>query len=189
MPENIRGLYDAIRREGHQQGLSSPQITYAVGWIFYDLFERATHDEQKGVNVTAETLDKYATDLPVGKISRDIDDAQEEFGRVAAAFMEDEIELRIKEATHSSIMKEIKSYTSSVRTFFSNILAGIISGFLFAVILVIMGRIYERDPSPVAISKEIIDGPLATPGPKPATEFPQSPAPAPATLPAKKSPQ
>jgi hypothetical protein len=176
MPETIRELYDSIVKEGREQGLSGPQRMYAVGWIFYDLFERASHDEKKGIVVTAEHFDRYAAELPVSKIARDVEEAQEEFGRVAAEFMDEEIQNRVRYSVDNSILKEIKSFTGSFKSFCLNVTAGVVAGFVFAALLFFCARIYEKDASP----KQIVDTILNSDQPRHATNPPAALPPSPA---------
>ncbi len=158
MPDTLRELHAAILTKGKEDRLSGPQITYAVGWIFFDLFERASHDEAKGVAVSADILDRYAADLPQPKIERDIEEAQQDFGQVAAAFMDEEIQSRINAAIERSILHEIKSYTGSFKAFCLNVTAGVVAGFVFAALLFFCARIYEKDPSPKQIGALLLNG-------------------------------
>ncbi len=49
MPNTVKELYQYILDEAERQEVSSGVMTYAVGWIFFDLFERADHEaSQRG---------------------------------------------------------------------------------------------------------------------------------------------
>jgi hypothetical protein len=58
--------------------------------------------------------------------------------------MEEEIQIRIKEDVDSSVLTEIKNYTNGLRTFFCSVAAGVLSGVVFAIILIVLGRIYDN---------------------------------------------
>lgn len=160
MPNSLRELFDNIRSEADTQELSSHQACYAIGWIFFDIFERADHDEKNnGVRVSSSDLDRYAKDLPPTKIQRDVFESQQEFGRAAADFMEPEIQNRIEIAIESSIVSTVKSYTVGWKTFVANVMAGLISGILFAAIT-FAGYYYVKvDPSINATIKAEVHSP------------------------------
>jgi hypothetical protein len=171
MPGNLRQLYDHIAKECEEQNLQTAQQMYAVGWIFYDIFERASHDEKQGMPVKPEDFDRYARDLADTKISRDIDEAQQDLGRVAAYFMEDEIQNRIKRAIDDSVVAVVKANTSGWKPFWTNVIAGVVAGAIFAAIT-IGGYIFVRlDPSLNAIVKDRL-GQQSTGAP---TSSPQTP--------------
>jgi len=110
MPDNLTGLYRKIWEEAQQSGLSLAQTHYAVGWILFDLFERAEHEEKRtGCKPTAEIIDRCAAEIPDGKISRSIDEAQDEFGKAAANFMEDAIQIRNEAAIAASVVTEVRA--------------------------------------------------------------------------------
>lgn len=180
MPENLKDLYHRIWDEAQTSGLSVAQRHYAVGWIFFDLFERVEHEEKRnGGALSADALNGLACEIPDGRITRSIEEAQEEFGRAAAQFMEDEIQSRIASEIDRSVVAEVKtiksdlkSYTGSLKAFLMNVTAGITAGLAFAVILMILGTIWESDPSPVHLEKSLLGAgstnPPAAPPPPPA---------------------
>jgi hypothetical protein len=135
MPNSLRELHETIVEECDKNGLSLPQIHFAVGWIFHDVFERADHDEaNNGITVGPGDFDRYAKDIPGYKILRDIHEAQQVFGRSAASFMEDEIQKRISEAIDNSVVSTVRSFTTWWKPFLVNVSAGVVAGVLFAAI-------------------------------------------------------
>jgi len=157
MPNSLRELHACVISEASNEGLSPSQTCYALGWIFYDIFERADHDqENNNVVITPSDFDRYSRDIPLHKIRRDIAESQQEFGRAAADFMEPEILKRISVAIDESVVSTVKAYTSGWKTFFANVSAGIISGILFAVITFAAYKYVEVDPSLNAAGKVLV---------------------------------
>ena len=71
MPNTVKELYQYILDEAGRQQVSAGVTTYAVGWIFYDLFERADHEAlQNGGTIKAEDLDRFAKEVPTTKLGR-----------------------------------------------------------------------------------------------------------------------
>jgi hypothetical protein len=161
MPETLRQLHKIIQEESGRQGLTSAQIHYAVGYILFDVFERADHEESRlGASLTPEAFDKLAAELAPRKISRSIETAQEEFGKAAAQFMDDEIQNRIAEAIDRSVVSEVKaivgqiaSLISGSKVFWWNVAASVLGGVFLAVSLIVAAVIWDRDPSPIAAAK------------------------------------
>jgi len=181
MPNNLRELHAYIMDRARQDGLSASQITYAVGWIFFDIFERAEHEEKNnGVTITPADFDRFSKEISPNKINRDIDEAQQEFGRAAADFMEPEIEKRIGAAIETGIVRIVRSYTSGWKTFFANVTAGLVSGVLFAAISLAFYYYVEIDPSVFLAAKTSISqhnqstNPPISPPAIPAPQSPQS---------------
>lgn len=85
MPEGLNDLYDRIVRETHEQDLTDAQAHYAIGYLLFDVFERARHEkERKNREITGELLDELAAEVPHGRIVRGVAEAQDEFGIAAA---------------------------------------------------------------------------------------------------------
>ena len=164
MPNTVKELYEYIVHESARQQVSAGVMTYAVGWIFYDLFERADHEaSQNGNAIKAEDLDRFAKEIPVTKLNRDIEDAQQEFGRVASAYLEDETERRIRAAVDSSILLQIRQYTSGWKSFGMNVIAGVIAGLIFAAITIFGYFIVRVDPSINGAAKVVIQREIQPP--------------------------
>lgn len=163
MPNSLRELHQRIIKEAHDDGLSVAQALYAVGWIFFDIFERAEHEEKNnGVVIGPVELDRFAREIADSKIVRDISDAQQEFGRASAEFMEPEIQKRIRVAIDESIVSVVRSYTAGWKPFLVNVAAGVMAGVLFAGITVAGYVFVKIDPSVNAAAKAEIDKPNPT---------------------------
>jgi len=133
MPNSQRELFKYIWDKADNEEISRGVAIYAIGWLFFDLFERADHEEQlTHALVTPADLDRFARDLPTNKIDRDIGDAQQAFGVAAAEFMEEDTKRRIAAAIDASVVSTVRGYTSSLKAFGLNVLAGVVSGALFA---------------------------------------------------------
>jgi len=158
MPSNLRDLHDYIFKVSKDGGLSIPQCNYAVGWIFFDLFERAQHEESRGASLLSSDFDRFAKELAPAKIERDIYEAQQEFGRAAAEFMAPEIEKRIKTAIEGSIVAIVRANTAGIKPFAINVTAGVVAGVIFAAITVSCYFFVKIDPSISAIAKAELSG-------------------------------
>lgn len=164
MPNTVKELHEYIREEGERQGMSGGVVIYAVGWIFYDLFERADHESSRsGGTVSAADLDRFAQEIPINKIQRDIEEAQQDFGRVASAYLEEDIKRQIASAIDNSIVAQVRQYTNGWKSFVMNIVAGVISGLIFAAIT-IFGYFFVRvDPSLNGAAKVVIQREVRVP--------------------------
>lgn len=147
MPDNLRELHDYIFQVAKEEGLSVPQTNYAVGWIFFDLFERASDEKRRGVALQSSDFDRFTKELAPAKIARDIYEAQQNFGREAAEFMEPEIQNRIRRAIDNSIVATVRAATSGWKAFLANVIAGVVSGVLFAAITISCYYYVKTDPS------------------------------------------
>jgi len=156
VPDNLWELHDFIFQVAKQEGLSVPQTNYAVGWIFFDLFERAGHEKSQGKLSQPGDIDRFAQELAPAKIARDLHEAQQNFGREAAEFMEPEIQNRIRRAIDNSIVTAVKAATSGRKAFIANVLAGVVSGALFAIITISCYYYVKTDPSLNAAVKAAI---------------------------------
>lgn len=125
MLAHLRELYDRINQECKDADFSTSQDRYDVGWIFFDIFERADHDTKNGITVGPLDFDRYSNDLADTKITRDIADSQPDFGLAAATFMEGEIQRRIKDAIENSIVQTVRANTSGLKPFLTNVAAGL----------------------------------------------------------------
>lgn len=163
MANSLRELHQFVRDQAREQGLSRGVTLFAVGWIFYDLFERADHEEkQNGCAVTTTDLDRYVRETAVTKVLRDLDQSQSEFGRDAYDFMEEEIRRQVQVGIDQSILAQIRGYTTGWKAFGMNVLAGLVSGVLFAAIT-FGGYLYVRaDPSMSGMGKGFVESPAQT---------------------------
>jgi hypothetical protein len=196
MPESIRELYDAICAEVAIQKLTPALEHYAVGWVLFDIFERAEHEEARlGTSLSSAEFDKLALEITPGRIKRGVDEAQDEFGKAAASFMDHEMQNRIEDGINRSVVSEVKSVVSQVsiiksqidasinspKAFFINVAAGLIGAAGFAVILIVASIIWDRDPSPIALAKKALHSPpSADRSEAQITDLPAAPPPSPA---------
>ena len=156
-PSEINTLKD-LNNYIKEQDLSPGVRHYALGWLMFDLFERAEHEEKKnGQKSSTADLDLYVSQTPVGKFERDIEEAQQYFGQFAYDFMESDTQRRIRQAIDDSIVQTVKAATSGWKALTLNILSGVISAALFAAITVAGYYYVKSDPSPNAVGKAIVD--------------------------------
>lgn len=158
MPNSQRELFKYIWDKADNDEISRGVAIYAIGWLFYDLFERADHEEQlTNALVTPADIDRFARDLPTNKIDRDIGDAQQAFGTAAAEFMEEDTKRRIASAIDASVVSTVRGYTNSLRAFGLNVLAGVISGLLFAAVSLGLYFYVRVDPSINNVGKAALE--------------------------------
>lgn len=150
-PTTLNELFDYI---WFKDDISKGVTFYAIGWVFFDLFERGRHEHRKdGKACATGDLDRFVQELPRAKIDRLIREAEQEFGGYAAEFMEDDTKKRIQAAVNDGVVATVKGYTSGWKTFGMNILAGLVSGVLFAGIALLLYLVVKDDPSLFAIAK------------------------------------
>jgi hypothetical protein len=151
MPATLRDFHRHINAVSESLGLSPAEQMFVVGWLFADIFELADHEEAKGAVVGAVDLDRFARGVPETKIRREVCNAQQAFGQAAAAFMEKEIQIRIRTAMDQSIVTAVREYTNSRKAFFLNVTAGVVSGVIFAALILFGNNIAMHDPSPIQL--------------------------------------
>jgi hypothetical protein len=158
MPDNLKELHKYIWDKTEDNGISRGVALYAVGWIFYDIFERIIHHEQStGVPITPDDIDRFVRDLPPAKIDRDIYDAQQAFGQDAFEFMEEDTEKRIREGIENSVVAVVRNFTSGWKAFGMNVIAGVVAGVIFAAVSLALYFYVKVDPSPNSIGKNAIE--------------------------------
>src|SRR5258708_35043026 len=158
MPDDLKALHTYIRQKAIDGEISNGVATYAVGWIFFDIFERATHEEEVNkIPVNPADFDRFVKDLPLAKIDRDIFDAQQSFGSDAAGFMEEETERRIRASIDNSIVATVKGFTSGWKSFSLNVIAGVVAGLIFAAVSLGLYFLVIVDPSVTTIGKVVIE--------------------------------
>jgi hypothetical protein len=155
MPNSLRELHDFIRTHADKQDLPRGTALYAIGLVLFDFFENVEHREANdGCVVQIGEIDQYAKAIAEPKILRNLDQAHQAFGADALDFMRPEIERQIQIGIEDSILVRIRNYTSGWKTFGMNILAGIVSGALFAAISFGLYVYVKTDPSLNAVAKE-----------------------------------
>jgi hypothetical protein len=177
MPDNIRELNDFIWSKTTTEQISNAAAFFAVGWILSDIFERCDHEEKEHqAPITAADIDKFVRDLPLQKIERDMYEAQQQFGRDAASFMEPEIQRRIEQEIDRSVVKtiqassvdlkgavsqvaaDVRTATSGWKAFGMNVIAGVIAGVIFAATSFGLYEYVKVDPSLNNIGKTALGG-------------------------------
>ncbi len=151
MPATLREFHRHIKAVSESLELSPAEQMFVAGWLLADVFEMADYGEANGAVITATDLDRFARGVPETKIRREICNAQQAFGQAAAAFMEKEIQTRIRAAMDQSIVTAVREYTNSRKAFFLNVTAGVVSGVIFAALILFGNHLALHDPSPIQL--------------------------------------
>ena len=152
---------------------------------WYDKFK-----SQNGADPDQNEVNKWVSELPDSRLDEIHQTAGRVFRNAAREYMAEEIKIKIQKAISASIDTEIKRHNkiiedhlASSTSFKSNVLPnagyGIISSFIFAVIIILASLIVTKDPSPIALYKQFAPGvsapTVAGPSPIPAPPAPNSP--------------
>jgi hypothetical protein len=175
MPAHGWEFYDLINQKCKDANFFTSQAQYAVGGIFFDIFERADHNTQNGIIVGPLNFDQYTKDIADTKIIRDIADSQQDFDLAAATFKGDEIQRRIELAIENFIVQTVRANTAGWKPFSVNIAAGVIAGTFFAATTNRGYRYVKIDPSLNAVTR-VVTGQHPAPSPTP-TGTPLAPKP------------
>ncbi len=147
MANSLRELHEFIGIHADEQGLPRGAALDAIGALLFDFFENAEHQEKNnGRAIQISEIDHYARQIAEAKILRNLAQAHQEFGADALDLMTPEIERQIQIGIEDSILIRIKNYTSGWKTFGMNILAGVVSGALFAAISLGLYVYVKTDP-------------------------------------------
>lgn len=155
-PETLNELFDYIWLD---EEISKGVKFYAIGWVFFDIFERCRHETNRtNKQCSTAELDKFVQELPYQKIDRLINEAEQQFGEYAAEFMEDDTKQRIERAINGGVVATVKSYTTGWKTFAMNVAAGVVSGIIFAAASLGLYFYVKVDPSVNAMGKNMVTG-------------------------------
>lgn len=115
---------------------------------------------------TQDEVDAWISQLPDSRLDEIHDAAGQVFRTAAREYMAERMERAAQKAVRDSVHAEIarhnkqieefvRSATSFSRNLIPNVGIGIISAFIFSVIIIIASLIFTRDPSPLALYKSI----------------------------------
>ena len=153
MPANDREVFDYFRNN-EETSIEIDHLAYAA--YAFDKYEWMKHFEAlKGKPPTIAEENEWISQLPETRLNDIRVDAYRFFEDAARSYMRDEIEAENKKAINSSILREIRQFTSFGHNWLQNIFLGIVASFAFSIIVIIMGVIFAHDPSPIALYKEI----------------------------------
>jgi hypothetical protein len=104
-------------------------------------------------------INAWIGQVPGPRLKRIRDDALESFSLAARVFLEPEIQRQRQEAVEQSILNEIRRYTSGLRSFGLNVLAGLLAAILFGGMALGFYYYVKADPSPVGQTRELLEKP------------------------------
>jgi hypothetical protein len=153
MPANDREVFKYFREQKN--------TTREIYHLAYASYARAKYDwmdhfeKLYGKSPDLEEENTWIADLPESRFDEFTTGAFEFFEVAARAYMATEIEEERKDAINTSILAQIEKATSFGTTFFPNLVIGLSASLLFAVLLIILGSIFNKDPSPIALFKSL----------------------------------
>jgi hypothetical protein len=182
-------------REVFDLFLTDPGCTREIALLAFASYAPAKHDwigvyeQQHGAPPTEPEVERWIAELPPSRFSEIRDTAIAFFEEAATAYMQSVIEEERAKAVGESILAEVRRLnqdlagkvvraTSFWGTVWGNLLIGIAASFGFTVLVILGGLIFEKDPSPFAITKHLLNEPGAVDHP-PAKPPAASPAPRP----------
>ena len=159
MPQTLKELHDYIMQKVEREEVSGFAAHFAVGWIFYDIFEWMDLEKEKdpALTLNSDMIDNWVKQLPTQRIDREVDQASQVFGQAALELAEDDTQQRIRKAIDDSVVAQVKLFTSSWRAFGLNILAGVIAGLIFSALALYLYLFVLVDPSINQRAKEMGD--------------------------------
>lgn len=175
MPDNEKEVWAYFSDEGEE----NQQVNFlAFSSFSFDKFEWMDKFSKKnGRQPTATEIDSWISELPDSRLDEMREWAQNFFEAAARAFLEDEHREAVQNASNSAVVATVRDNNQLLRaavmssneelgrrveralsftnTFAPNIFIGIISSFLFAIIIVLAALIFAKDPSPIALVKSL----------------------------------
>lgn len=157
VPNSLKELFEYVWRKIDKGEISRGVAFYSLGWLLFDLFERCDNEEaRKKIKLKGDDIDRFVQDMAVVKIERDIEEAQQSFGKDAFDFMEADTQRRIRQEVDRSIVATVREFTSGWKTFGTNVAAGVVAGLVLAAISLFLYFVVKYDPSTNAIGKETV---------------------------------
>jgi len=159
MPSTDREVFEYFQSKP-ETPVEVDYLAYAkYAYDKYEWMQKFEEINKREPNVEEEN--NWIAHLPDSKLDETHNDAFGFFELAARKYMEDEIEEEKKSAINSSILMEIRNFTSFWRNLPANLMIGIFASLIFSVLIILMGVLFARDPSPVALYKELTPSPKA----------------------------
>lgn len=176
MPVNDREVYAYFSSRS-----DNPPEVVALAYAGYAKakYDWVAHIEQlDGTAPTAEAIDRWIAELPNSRLEGILEDATDLFDLAARAYMQAELEAAVENARDEAVVREVTASNATVlarvervtsfkSTLWPNLFIGVGASFVFSVVVIVGGLIFNRDPSPFAWFRD-------TP-PPPATTAPAAP--------------
>jgi hypothetical protein len=159
MPANDRDVYAYFS--------TRPDTSPEVVALAYAGFAKAKYDwiahieAMGGVAPSAAEVDRWIVELPTSRLEGFLEDAIDHFDLAARAYMAEDLAdvaeaardnavVREVTASNAALLAQVQKVTSFKSTLWPNLFLGVGASFVFSLVIILAGMIFNRDPSPFA---------------------------------------
>lgn len=174
MPNNDKDVWEYF-----SNGDDDQQVDFlAFSSFSFDKFEwMEKFAENHGQQPTEAEINKWISELPDSRLDEMREWAQNFFENAARAYLEEEHKEALQQAINSALVVSVRDNNEAVKsaviasneeaqrrvegalsfknTWLPNVFLGVISSFLFAILIVLASIIFTKDPSPIALIKSV----------------------------------
>ncbi|MBI0436035.1 hypothetical protein [Roseomonas sp. KE0001] len=168
MPSNDREVFEHFLKHSG----ASPEVAH----LAYAAYASARYDwvtlfEERNERLpTPAEVDEWIANQPMSRFEEFRAGAEDTFDLAATAYMQDEIEKARDEGVRSALLAEVQrlnleltatvtAATSTKTAFRVGIFSGLAATVIFTLLVLFGAWVFDKDPSPIAVTKGIIGQP------------------------------
>jgi hypothetical protein len=161
MPNTDREVFAYFRRDED----TSPEVdALAYAADAFDKYEWMTKVEKRDGKVPAGAeIDRWISELPDSRLDEIQQNALAFFRKTVSTYVEEAEERAFRAGQQDAIVRQVERATSFWRNLPGNLTVGIVSSFVFALLLVLASVVFNKDPSPIALYEKLAAPAATTP--------------------------
>jgi len=170
MPANDRDVYAYF---SSRSGNSPEVVALAYAGFAKSKYDWVAHlEERNGMPPSSAEIDRWIAELPDSRLQGILEDAVDLFDLAARAYMAEALDAADAKARDDAIVREVTANNAAVlalvekvtgfkSTLWPNLFIGVGASFVFSLVIILAGLIFNRDPSPFGWFREAQPAPAA----------------------------